>query len=54
MQNERRDRFLATPRYAYLTTRNKQSFPVTVPVWFDWDGSLVLCQNSADFYAARQ
>lgn len=41
MNDEERDRFLAAPRYAYLTTLNQGGFPITLPVWFEWDGKLV-------------
>lgn len=35
------DAFLAKPRYAILTTLRGDGSPVSVPVWFDWDGEAV-------------
>jgi PPOX class probable F420-dependent enzyme len=36
-----RDDFLSQPRYGILTTLRRDGSPLAVPVWFDWDGSLV-------------
>ena len=37
-----RDEFLASrPRYATLTTLRADGSPISVPVWFDWDGECV-------------
>ena len=36
-----RDRFLSTPRFAMLATNRREGTPITVPVWFEWDGSVV-------------
>lgn len=38
MTVEERDRFLAEPRYAILSTLRSDGSPVSVPVWFDWSG----------------
>lgn len=36
-----RERFLSTPRLAILATNRREGTPITVPVWFEWDGSVV-------------
>ena len=41
MTEEFREEFLAKTRYGYLTTLHSDGSPVTVPVWFDWDGQAV-------------
>ncbi len=41
MNDERRDEFLAKTRYGYLTTLRQDGAPLTVPVWFEWDGEAV-------------
>jgi PPOX class probable F420-dependent enzyme len=41
MSDSERDAFLAEPRYAILTTLRRDGSPVSVPVWFDWDGRCV-------------
>jgi PPOX class probable F420-dependent enzyme len=41
MTGEERDAFLSAPRYAILTTLRGDGSPVSVPVWFDWDGRAV-------------
>ncbi len=33
-----RDSFLAERRYAILTTLRNDGTPVSVPVWYEWDG----------------
>ena len=38
---ESRERFLSTPRLAILATNRREGTPITVPVWFEWDGSVV-------------
>ena len=37
--DEIRDAFLAETRIAVLTTLDSSGWPVSVPVWFEWDGS---------------
>ena len=32
------DEFLATPRLGMLSTLTSEGAPITVPVWFEWDG----------------
>ena len=39
MTLEQREAFLAKPRYAVITTLTGQGRPVSVPVWYEWDGS---------------
>ena len=36
-----RERFLSTPRLAILATNRREGTPIAVPVWFEWDGSVV-------------
>ena len=36
---ESRERFLSTPRLAILATNRREGTPITVPVWFEWDGT---------------
>ena len=38
MNLEQREAFLAKPRYAVITTLTGQGRPVSVPVWYEWDG----------------
>jgi len=33
--------FLATPRLGMLSTLRRDGSPITVPVWFEWDGAAV-------------
>ncbi len=42
MTDADRDAFLAEPRYAILTTLRRDGSPISVPVWFEWDGRAVL------------
>ncbi len=35
---EDRDRFLREPRVAVLTTLSGAGTPISVPIWFEWDG----------------
>ena len=35
------EKFLKKPRLAFLTTLRKTGAPFTVPLWFDWDGSVL-------------
>ena len=37
--DEVRDAFLAETRIGILTTLDNSGWPVSVPVWFEWDGS---------------
>jgi PPOX class probable F420-dependent enzyme len=41
MSEKARQEFLAKTRYGYLTTLRKDGSPVTVPVWFEWNGEAV-------------
>jgi PPOX class probable F420-dependent enzyme len=43
-----RDEFLAVPRLGMLTTLREDGAPVTVPVWFEWDGVAVRVFSGAD------
>lgn len=38
MTDSERDAFLATTRLGMLTTLRGGGAPITVPVWFEWDG----------------
>ena len=38
---ESRQRFLSKPRLAILSTNRREGTPIAVPVWFEWDGSVV-------------
>jgi PPOX class probable F420-dependent enzyme len=38
---ESRERFLSTPRLAILATNRREGTPIAVPVWFEWEGSVV-------------
>ena len=37
--DEVRDAFLAETRIGILTTLDNSGWPISVPVWFEWDGS---------------
>jgi PPOX class probable F420-dependent enzyme len=39
MTDAQRDEFLAGRRYGILTTLRSDGFPVSVPVWYEWDGN---------------
>ena len=39
MNSEQMERFLVTPRLGMLSTLAGDGAPVTVPVWFEWDGA---------------
>ncbi|MDA1330473.1 MAG: pyridoxamine 5'-phosphate oxidase family protein [Chloroflexi bacterium] len=41
MDEKTRETFLAETRYACLTTQGSDGTPYTVPVWFEWDGTVV-------------
>lgn len=41
MNEAERQDFLAEPRLGMLTTLRADGSPVTVPVWFEWDGDAV-------------
>jgi len=41
MNAELIEKFLAKTRYGYLTTLRRDGSPLTVPVWFEWDGEVV-------------
>jgi PPOX class probable F420-dependent enzyme len=38
MSNDERDAFLSARRYGILTTLRADGSPVSVPVWYEWDG----------------
>lgn len=38
MTDAQRDAFLASRRYAILTTLRPDGSPVAVPIWYEWDG----------------
>ena len=35
------EKFLQKPRLAFLTSLRKNGAPLTIPLWFEWDGSVV-------------
>jgi PPOX class probable F420-dependent enzyme len=39
MTPEQRDAFLAEPRVAIISTNGTDGPPLSVPVWFEWDGT---------------
>jgi len=39
--DQSRDEFLATPRFAILMTNRREGTPIGVPVWYEWDGLVV-------------
>ncbi len=39
MTDEARDAFLAETRIGILSTVGEDGWPISVPVWFEWDGS---------------
>jgi PPOX class probable F420-dependent enzyme len=41
------EQFLASPRLGMLTTLREDGSPVTLPVWFEWDGRTVRVFTSA-------
>ncbi|MCB8945384.1 MAG: PPOX class F420-dependent oxidoreductase [Ardenticatenaceae bacterium] len=41
MNLEDREQFLAKTRLGILTTLRRDGSPISVPVWFDWDGTAV-------------
>jgi PPOX class probable F420-dependent enzyme len=41
MTDAERDAFLGEPRYAILSLLRRDGTPVSVPVWFEWDGGVV-------------
>jgi nitroimidazol reductase NimA-like FMN-containing flavoprotein (pyridoxamine 5'-phosphate oxidase superfamily) len=41
MNTQERDAFLATVRLGILSSLDDAGNPVSVPVWFDWDGAAV-------------
>ncbi len=47
MTDAERDAFLQTPRLGILTTLAADGAPVSVPVWFEWDGARVRIFSSA-------
>ena len=41
MTEQERDAFLAETRLGILSTVTQRGHPLSVPVWFEWDGSVV-------------
>ena len=41
MTEEIREKFLAETRYGILTTLDRDGAPISVPIWFDWDGHAI-------------
>ena len=41
MTEDERETFLSETRLGMLTMLNEQGEPLAVPVWFEWDGSVV-------------
>jgi PPOX class probable F420-dependent enzyme len=41
MRKDERETFLATPRLGILATLRDDRAPIAVPVWFEWDGTVV-------------
>lgn len=39
MNDAERDTFLAEHRYGILTTLRRDGAPVSLPVWYEWDGT---------------
>jgi PPOX class probable F420-dependent enzyme len=39
MTDAERDEFLADRRYGILTTLRADGMPVSIPVWYEWDGA---------------
>jgi len=39
MTNTQRDAFLTERRYGILTTLRRNGAPVSLPVWYEWDGA---------------
>ena len=46
--------FLAETRLGMLTTLRADGSPVTVPVWFEWDGATARMFSSADAGKVRR
>ncbi len=47
MSDDVRDAFLAETRIAVLTTLDSSGRPISVPVWFEWDGKHARIFSSA-------
>jgi PPOX class probable F420-dependent enzyme len=54
MSDAERDAFLAAPRLGMLSTLAADGAPVTVPVWFDWDGAAIRIFTGAATGKARR
>ena len=57
MTQEFRDKFLSQTRYGILTTLAKDGSPISVPVWFDWDGMairIITAENTAKVRRIRR
>ena len=57
MTDEFRDKFLSQTRYGILTTLAKDGSPISVPVWFDWDGKavrMITAENTAKVRRIRR
>ena len=48
------DAFLTKPRYGILATNREDGSPIAVPVWFEWDGSIVRMFSSASSPKVRR
>jgi PPOX class probable F420-dependent enzyme len=54
MNDAERDAFLATTRLAMLSTLKDDGAPITVPVWFEWDGETVRMFSGATASKVRR
>ena len=48
------DAFLSKPRYGILAMSREDGTPIAVPVWFEWDGSIVRMFSSASSAKMRR
>ena len=48
MTEEVREKFLAATRLGILTTLARDGAPISMPVWFDWDGRAVRVFTGTD------
>ena len=54
MTDAEREAFLAEPRLGMLSTLGADGAPVTVPVWFEWDGAAARVFTGAATGKARR
>ena len=54
MSEQQRDEFLATPRLGIFTQLRDDGAPVAVPVWFEWDGTVVRAFTGAVYAKVRR